>query len=45
MMMSIEMRLKNKIALLTTLKEYANGDKEKLKDLYTEFMAFLDSEV
>ena len=33
----------NQIALLNVLKDFANGDKEKLKDLYVEFVMLLYS--
>jgi hypothetical protein len=41
---TIEMHLANKIALLDVLKEFSNGDSEKLKQLYTEFMEFLHND-
>lgn len=41
---SNEMHLANKINLLQTLKYFAEGDKERLKILYTEFMEFLHNE-
>ena len=41
---TIEMHLANKIALLNVLKEFSDGDSEKLKQLYQEFMEFLHND-
>lgn len=38
-----EQHYANQIALLNVLKDFANGDKEKLKDLYVEFVMLLYS--